>query len=55
VWSGSTWLRIGTGGGLLWMRWWTLGFWCQGVSWLLNHYNCPFCPTITVTSKIGKV
>jgi hypothetical protein len=32
VWSGFTWLRIGTVGGLLWMRWWTLGFWRHGVS-----------------------
>jgi hypothetical protein len=31
VWSGFTWLRIGTVGGLLWMRWWTLGFWRHGV------------------------
>jgi hypothetical protein len=27
VWSGLTWLRIGTAGGLLWMWWWTFGFW----------------------------
>jgi hypothetical protein len=27
VWSGFNWLRIGTGGGLLWLRWWTFGFW----------------------------
>jgi hypothetical protein len=32
VWSGFTWLRIGTVGGLLWMRWWTFGFWRHGVS-----------------------
>jgi hypothetical protein len=25
-WSGFNWFRIGTGGGLLWMRWWTFGF-----------------------------
>jgi hypothetical protein len=31
-WSGFTWLRIGTGGGLLWVRWWTFGFWSHGVS-----------------------
>jgi hypothetical protein len=23
VWSGFSWLRIGTGGGLLWTQWWT--------------------------------
>jgi hypothetical protein len=34
VWSGFTWLRIGIAGGLLWMRWWTFGFWCHGVSWV---------------------
>jgi hypothetical protein len=27
VWSGFTWLRKGNAGGLLWMRWWTFGFW----------------------------
>jgi hypothetical protein len=28
-------LRIGTGGRLLWMRWWTFGFRkMRGVSWL---------------------
>jgi hypothetical protein len=26
VWIGFDWLRIGTGGGLLWVRWWTFGF-----------------------------
>jgi hypothetical protein len=25
-WTELMWIRIGTGGGLLWMRWWTLGF-----------------------------
>jgi hypothetical protein len=25
VWIGSIWLRIGTGGGLMWTRWWTSG------------------------------
>jgi hypothetical protein len=25
-WTELTWLRTGTGGGLLWMRWWTFGF-----------------------------
>jgi hypothetical protein len=32
VWSGFTWLRTGTVGGLLWMRWWTPGFWRHVVS-----------------------
>jgi hypothetical protein len=26
LWNGSSWLRIGTGGGQLWMRHWTFGF-----------------------------
>jgi hypothetical protein len=26
VWTGSVWLRIGTGGELLWIRNWTFGF-----------------------------
>jgi hypothetical protein len=29
---GSSWLRIGTGRGLLWIRWWTFGFSRHGVS-----------------------
>jgi hypothetical protein len=35
VWSGFTWLGIGTVGGLLWMRWWIFGFWHHGVSQLV--------------------
>jgi hypothetical protein len=30
--SGFNWLRIGTVGGLLWMRWWTFRTWRHGVS-----------------------
>jgi hypothetical protein len=31
---GLGWLRIGTGGGRLWVRWWTFGFHkTQGISW----------------------
>jgi hypothetical protein len=37
VWSGFTWLRIGTVGGLLWMRWWTFGFWRHGVKLVHEH------------------
>jgi hypothetical protein len=29
VWIGFDWLRIGTCGGLLWVRWWTFGFLCH--------------------------
>jgi hypothetical protein len=31
LWSGFSWLRIGTCGGLLWMRWQTFWFWRHGV------------------------
>jgi hypothetical protein len=34
VLSGFSWLRIGTVGGLLWVRWWTFGFWRHWVSYL---------------------
>jgi hypothetical protein len=32
VWIGFDWLRTGTCGGLLWMRWWTFQFLRRGVS-----------------------
>jgi hypothetical protein len=32
VWIGFDYLRTGTGGGLLWMRWWTFGFLRHGIS-----------------------
>jgi hypothetical protein len=38
AWTWSVWLRIGTGGGLLWMWQWTFGFhkmW--GISWLAEN------------------
>jgi hypothetical protein len=35
--SGFTWLRIGTVW-LLWMRWWTFGFWRHGVSLILHTF-----------------
>jgi hypothetical protein len=41
LWATGWWwvsLRWGTGGGLLWMRWWTFGFWLHEVSfsgWLI--------------------
>ena len=38
AWGGMTrlfWLRIGAGGGLLWLRWWIFGFHkMRGISWL---------------------
>jgi hypothetical protein len=36
VWIGFDWLRTGTGGGLLWVRWWTFGFLRHRVSWLVS-------------------
>ena len=38
AWIGSIRLRIGTGGGHLWMRWWSFGFrkmW--GISWIAEN------------------
>jgi len=33
--TGWSWLRIGTDGGHLWIRWWTFGFYkVGGISWL---------------------
>jgi hypothetical protein len=38
MWIGFIWLRIGTGGGLLWTWWWTFGFHkMRGISWLAEH------------------
>jgi hypothetical protein len=35
AWTGSIWLRIGTGGGLLCIRWWTFRFHkMRGISWV---------------------
>ena len=35
VGTGWSWLRIGTGGRRLWVRWWTVGFHkMRGISWL---------------------
>jgi hypothetical protein len=63
VLSGFIWLRILTVGGLLWMRWWTFGFWRHGVSYvqkagggnavqLLLRPSIEFCRAETNTSKI---
>jgi hypothetical protein len=41
VYNGSSWLRIGTSGGLLWIRWWTFGFWRHGVSFFSMYES--FC------------
>jgi hypothetical protein len=38
MWIGFTGLRIGTGGKLLWTRWWAFGFHkMRGISWLAEH------------------
>jgi hypothetical protein len=40
AWTGLIWLRIGTGGGRLWMRSWTFGFHkMQGISWLAEDLS----------------
>jgi hypothetical protein len=38
--SGFNWLRIGASGGLLWVRWWTFGFWRHGVNYILRADLC---------------
>jgi hypothetical protein len=45
VWSGFTWLRIGMVGGLLWMRWWTFGFW--------RHRDSSLTPGKTEAAPLG--
>jgi hypothetical protein len=40
VWIGIDWLRTGTSGGLLWVRWWTFGFLHHGVSLLHFSIKC---------------
>jgi hypothetical protein len=53
VWSGFIWLRIGIIDGLLWMRWWTFGFWRDRVSWLdLYHFVLSLKHTLW-TSVVG--
>jgi hypothetical protein len=37
VWIGFDWLRIGTGGGLLWVRWWPFEFLRHGVSYYSDN------------------
>jgi hypothetical protein len=38
AWTGSILVRIGTGGGQLWMRWWNLGFHkMRGISWVAEE------------------
>jgi hypothetical protein len=44
VWTGFTWFRIGTVGGLLWMRWWTFGLCRHGFSKTWNMVQTePVC------------
>jgi hypothetical protein len=38
TWTGSSWLRIGTGGGHFWLWYWTFGFHkMRGISWLTEN------------------
>jgi hypothetical protein len=40
VWTGLGWLGIGTGGGRLWVQWWTYRFHkTQGISWLAANQS----------------
>jgi hypothetical protein len=36
IWSGVIWFRAGTGGGILWTRWWTFRFWRYRFSYLVS-------------------
>jgi hypothetical protein len=39
LWTGWSWLRIGTGGWHLWFLWWTFGFHkMRGISWLAENW-----------------
>jgi hypothetical protein len=40
--TGFSWLRIGSSGGLLWVRWWTFGFHKKGyilTSWVTISFS----------------
>jgi hypothetical protein len=38
TWTGSIWLRTGTGVSLVWMRWWTIGFHkMRGIFWVTQE------------------
>jgi hypothetical protein len=51
VWSVFSRLRIGTGGGLLWTRWWTFGFWRHVVSVKQRQGNLHICYSINDRSR----
>jgi hypothetical protein len=61
VWIGFDWLRIGTVGVLLWMRWWTFGFLRHGDSSCIKVLTRHFIPRkklihfMTVTERRGWV
>jgi hypothetical protein len=42
VWIGFDWLRIGNGGELLWVWWWTFGFLCPRVRVSVLHRSTYF-------------
>jgi hypothetical protein len=62
VWLGFDWLRIGTSGGLLWVRWWTFGFLRHRVSLSMSSgpHNSAYeddsllwyCTSVTVVQLI---
>jgi hypothetical protein len=47
-------LRIGTVGGLLWMRWWTFGSWRHGVSWLV-YLTCKWTLFLLMHTKSKNI
>jgi hypothetical protein len=57
VYSGSSWLSTGAGEELLWIRWWTFGFWRQGVTYFTYDFCCYITYLVTLqllTSKKWK-
>ena len=59
VWTGSTWVKVGTGGGHLWRGWWTFGFRkMRGIFWLAENRLAAqegLCSLKQSTSKAGSV
>jgi hypothetical protein len=58
VYNGSRWLRIGAGGGLLWIRRWTCVLWRHGVSYRIYYifiyfdYYLPFAGNLQKHSTV---
>jgi hypothetical protein len=53
--SRSSWLRIGTGGGLLWILWWTFGFWRHEVSYLVYSDGVQLYNRVFAVMSIVKI